>query len=122
MSFCVNLTQNQQSSCKKWNAGLYIRLSREDGDKLESESVTSQRDLLHDFLSRNPDLNLYDVYIDGQYVKTLDGNFVQGYGTETDVESLYASPLNIEEGHIVTIKKNPESKHAKFTIVGFLVS
>ena len=70
MSFCVNLTQNQQSSCKKWNAGLYIRLSREDGDKLESESVTSQRDLLHDFLSRNPDLNLYDLYIDDGYTGT----------------------------------------------------
>jgi len=71
MSFCENLTQTQLSSNNKlWSAGLYIRLSREDGDKLESESVTSQRDMLHNFLSQNPDINLYDVYIDDGFTGT----------------------------------------------------
>ena len=28
---------------KPWKAALYIRLSREDGDKVESNSITSQR-------------------------------------------------------------------------------
>ena len=65
---------------------------------------------------------LYDVYIDGILTKTLDGNFVQGYGTETDVEALYSSELNQQNWHIITIRKNPESENIKFTIVGFLIS
>lgn len=47
-----------------WNAGLYIRLSREDGDKAESESVSSQRAILERFISAHPEINLYDNYID----------------------------------------------------------
>ena len=39
----------------------YIRLSNEDGDlkksgKLESNSIINQRDLLNDYISRQPDL------------------------------------------------------------------
>ena len=41
-------------SGKIWNTALYIRLSREDGDKMESESVKSQREMLRGFLSKNP--------------------------------------------------------------------
>ena len=29
-----------------WSAALYIRLSRDDGDKVESNSVTSQKEIL----------------------------------------------------------------------------
>ena len=31
---------------KIWNATLYLRLSRDDGDKEESNSITGQRELL----------------------------------------------------------------------------
>ena len=31
-----------------WNACGYVRLSREDGDKEESNSVTGQKDLIRD--------------------------------------------------------------------------
>ena len=48
----------------EWNAGLYIRLSREDGDKLESESVATQKAILEKFISDHPTINLYDFYID----------------------------------------------------------
>ena len=48
----------------EWRAGLYIRLSKEDGDKPESESVSSQKALLEKFVSENPSLNFYDFYID----------------------------------------------------------
>ena len=47
-----------------WNATLYLRLSREDGDKEESNSISGQRDLLRDYLSRNPNLREYAVRID----------------------------------------------------------
>lgn len=47
-----------------WSAGLYIRLSREDGDKAESESVYSQKAILERYVSEHPELKLYDTYID----------------------------------------------------------
>ncbi len=47
-----------------WKAALYIRLSREDGDKAESYSVTSQRAILKEYLKLYPDIELYDFYID----------------------------------------------------------
>ena len=33
-----------------YSAGIYLRLSREDGDKTESDSISNQRELLIDFL------------------------------------------------------------------------
>lgn len=49
---------------KVWNATLYLRLSREDGDKEESNSITGQREMLRDFLSKHPDMKEYAVRID----------------------------------------------------------
>lgn len=39
-----------------WNACGYVRLSHEDGDKEESNSVTGQKDLIREYFSRNPEL------------------------------------------------------------------
>ena len=47
-----------------WQAALYIRLSKEDGDKQESYSVTSQREILKEYLKQHPDIDFYDFYID----------------------------------------------------------
>lgn len=47
-----------------WNATLYLRLSREDGDKEESNSITGQRELLRGFLRGHPGLREYAVRID----------------------------------------------------------
>lgn len=55
---------------KIWRAGLYIRLSREDGDKPESESVSSQKAILQRFISDNPEIILTDYYIDDGYSGT----------------------------------------------------
>ena len=49
---------------KNWNATLYLRLSREDGDKEESNSITGQRELLRSFLRQHPELREYAVRID----------------------------------------------------------
>ncbi len=43
---------------------LYIRLSKEDGDKDESDSVASQKEILKEFLKLHPELEFYDFYID----------------------------------------------------------
>ena len=51
---------------KTWSTALYIRLSREDEDMAgsESNSITSQREFLKEFLRQHQDLKLYDIYID----------------------------------------------------------
>ena len=48
---------------KIFKVGIYIRLSREDGDKLESESVQNQRDILQRYVKENQYI-LVDEYID----------------------------------------------------------
>ena len=47
-----------------WNTCGYVRLSREDGDKEESNSVTGQKDLIREYLSRHPDLRECGMKVD----------------------------------------------------------
>lgn len=57
-----------------WRAALYTRLSREDGDKPESDSIANQRALLEDFAARQPDLQVISQYSDDGFTGT---NFVE---------------------------------------------
>ena len=55
---------------KIYNVGIYIRLSREDDDKVyESESITNQKSLLLQYVKEN-NLRAYDIYIDDGYSGT----------------------------------------------------
>lgn len=42
----------------------YMRLSREDGDKVESDSISNQRELIKDYLSRHKELKFVSEYVD----------------------------------------------------------
>ena len=54
----------------KYNVGIYIRLSREDDDKvMMSESITNQKSLLLQYVKEN-NLRVYDIYIDDGYSGT----------------------------------------------------
>lgn len=53
-----------------FKAALYLRLSREDGDKEESDSIGNQRKLLKSFLAAQEDMVLTDIYIDDGYTGT----------------------------------------------------
>lgn len=59
---------------KIWSVALYIRLSQEDEDngqdKQESNSVTSQKTLLNEFVEEHDDLIVYDTYIDDGFTGT----------------------------------------------------
>lgn len=44
---------NQNAINKAFKVGIYIRLSREDGDKLESDSISNQRDILQRYIKEN---------------------------------------------------------------------
>lgn len=55
---------------KIYSVGLYIRLSREDDDKVEmSESITNQKSLLLQYVKEN-NLRVYDIYVDDGYSGT----------------------------------------------------
>ncbi len=54
---------NQNTINKIFKVGIYIRLSREDGDKLESDSISNQRDILQRYIKENQ-LILVDEYKD----------------------------------------------------------
>lgn len=48
---------------KNYKVGMYIRLSREDGDKQESESIGNQRKIIERYL-KEQGLNIADEYVD----------------------------------------------------------
>ena len=47
-----------------WNTCGYVRLSREDGDREESNSVTGQKDLIRDYMTRHPELRECGMKVD----------------------------------------------------------
>lgn len=53
----------------EYSVAIYIRLSKEDGDKEESESVTNQRKILRGFAEENH-YRIYDEYVDDGYTGT----------------------------------------------------
>ena len=57
---------------KTYNVAIYLRLSREDGDNLESESITNQRDFNLNYVSKQEDLTYIGEYVDDGY---SGGNF-----------------------------------------------
>ena len=50
-----------------YQAALYARISREDGDKSESDSIVNQRDLIKEFLKNMPEINLVSEHTDDGY-------------------------------------------------------
>lgn len=52
---------------KLYRAILYLRLSKEDGDKEESYSISNQRDLGLDYLSKHPEIKLIHTLVDDGY-------------------------------------------------------
>ena len=61
-------SENSNNNIAKiWSVAQYIRLSQEDndnvGDKQESNSITSQKALLNEFIEEHDDLIVYDTYV-----------------------------------------------------------
>lgn len=53
-----------------YDTGLYLRLSREDGDKLESDSIQNQRKLIENFISKTKGFKKVKEYVDDGYTGT----------------------------------------------------
>lgn len=61
------MNQNSLAAVTVWNTYGYVRLSHEDGDKEESNSVTGQKDLIRDYFSRHPELQECGMKVDDGY-------------------------------------------------------
>ena len=57
-------------STRLWKPALYIRLSREDGDREESDSIISQRELLTEFTETQADMSTPKLYTDDGFTGT----------------------------------------------------
>jgi len=73
----------------QWKAAGYLRISREDGDKEESDSIGSQKDITHEYVDLNDDIVFVDEYVDDGWSGT---NF-----TRPDFERMMA---DIKSGKI----------------------
>ncbi len=52
---------------KIYNADLYMRLSKEDGDKEESDSITNQKELIFDYLKSRMNIRIHKIRVDDGY-------------------------------------------------------
>ena len=69
--FYINEVTKEQSEKKNvWNIAKYIRLSRMDGDNLESDSVVNQRKLLNDYIDEHDDFIGIEEFIDDDWTGT----------------------------------------------------
>lgn len=70
----------------------------------------------------NKGFGIYDVFVDGQCVVSLDGDFSDGWGSTFETREVYTSDTCAT--HTVEIKKsdNPKSKGDSFGLVGLLLS
>lgn len=50
-----------------YTADAYFRLSREDGDKAESDSIVNQKALVREFLKAHPEIQVYKEQVDDGY-------------------------------------------------------
>lgn len=55
---------------RTYRAGLYLRLSKEDGDKEESNSIESQRNILLRYLDDSNEIEYVKEYVDDGYTGT----------------------------------------------------
>ena len=65
----------QKTNDRLYRAAIYLRLSQEDGDisvsdKNESNSISTQRDLIHSYLQKQPDIMYVTEFCDDGYTGT----------------------------------------------------
>ena len=52
---------------KVYRTAIYARLSQEDGDKVESNSIVSQKAICEDYIEKHDDLETVEIYVDDGY-------------------------------------------------------
>ncbi|MDO5408959.1 MAG: recombinase family protein [Lachnospiraceae bacterium] len=59
--------QSKESMDKEYLCASYVRLSQDDGDKEESNSIINQKTLIRDYIKNHSDLTLIEEYADDGY-------------------------------------------------------
>ena len=72
---CYNGKEDTHKNAKeakmaKYNVAVYSRISREDGDKAESESLVNQRELIKAYVKGQREMSIVDYYSDDNYSGT----------------------------------------------------
>ncbi len=67
----------------------YMRLSRDDGDDRESESIENQRDIIDNYINTHEDLEIVQEYVDDGFT-----------GTNFDRPGFQKMLQDIEEGKV----------------------
>ena len=62
-----DINSQKKTQQTRYRTALYLRLSREDGDKTESDSVANQRTLLEAYAADHPELCIVDEFVDDGY-------------------------------------------------------
>lgn len=78
-----------KKTAKKYQAALYIRLSKEDGDKAESNSVSNQRELIYSYLKNREEIQVCEEKIDDGYS-----------GVDFDRPALHSMLEDVRQGKI----------------------
>ena len=50
-----------------YRAAIYVRLSKEEEDKVESDSIVNQKELIRQYLTHNTDIQVCAVHVDDGY-------------------------------------------------------
>lgn len=57
---------------KFYHAAIYLRLSRDDEDvnqnKIESNSIRSQKDMIRSYIRKQENMEIYDIYVDAPVI------------------------------------------------------
>ncbi len=62
--------QTPESPERRWSVALYVRLSRDDGDKRESDSVINQKKLLNYYIEQHEEFLSATTFVDENYTGT----------------------------------------------------
>ncbi len=60
-------SENNSTQEKKYLCASYVRLSQDDGDKEESNSIINQKNLIRDYMKKHPEFTLVKEYPDDGY-------------------------------------------------------
>ena len=62
----------------------------------------------------------YDVFVDGQFVRTLNGHFGNGWGNYAEADEVFTA--DAESAHTVTVKMSENSTAEGFILLGLMTS
>ena len=62
--FNVSTSYAEELEYKTYNVGIYLRLSRDDGEENVSESIINQKEYLTKYIGGQANWLLTDIYID----------------------------------------------------------